>query len=235
MTAALDSDEIRQLLRDDSAGSLRDRVYRTVRHMILSGGLPNGARVSESELAASLEVSRTPLREALRQLLAEGLIEQEQNRSLVVRGFGVRDLLEIFEIRESLDATAARKAAERIEDRELKLLQESIELAEFLIPRERWEDVRREFRRFHELVQAASGNHRLQELLTSLYSYSHHSSLLRRPTQQNAPLTQRDHVKLYEALAAHDGAAAARCAQEHILQEREQLLRLSAAEGSPGE
>ncbi|HWI30287.1 MAG TPA: GntR family transcriptional regulator [Microbacterium sp.] len=90
-----------------------DRAYATLLDEIQSGFLPPGAVLGEVEQAARLGVSRTPLREALGRLSADGLVAQQSARVLVVSGIDAGDIRELFEVRRALEESAARLAAER--------------------------------------------------------------------------------------------------------------------------
>jgi len=95
------------------AARASDRVYDTIREDILSGRLPSGTQLSEVELADRLGVSRTPLREALTRLAAEGLVDTSQGRTGVVPKVSPESVAELFELREALEVHAARLSARR--------------------------------------------------------------------------------------------------------------------------
>src|SRR5512138_3286528 len=103
---------VRTYVSQEADGALRDRVYRGLRTAILARDLVGGDRITELDLAATLDVSRTPLREAFRLLQAEGLVSMSDRRGIVVRGLEIQDLLEIYEIRTPLDALITRKVAQ---------------------------------------------------------------------------------------------------------------------------
>ncbi|HEV2273647.1 MAG TPA: GntR family transcriptional regulator [Acidobacteriaceae bacterium] len=95
----------------NAAGSLRDRAYAYIQRRIASGDLKPETAVSELVLAKELNMSRTPIREALNQLVAEGLLEQTPNRGTLVVQLKRQDIIELYELREALEVYAARKAA----------------------------------------------------------------------------------------------------------------------------
>ena len=101
---------------------LRDRIHDKLRAAILSGELPPGAPIIEAELAARLGASRTPIREALRRLETEGLLEPRGLRGSVVRALDAAEVGCIFEIREALESLAARRAARVISEADLRKL-----------------------------------------------------------------------------------------------------------------
>lgn len=93
-------------------GSLRDRAYAAIQQGIAGGDLKPDAAISEVVLARELNMSRTPVREAISQLVAEGLLEQTPNRGTVVVKLQRQDVIELYELREALEVYAARKAAQ---------------------------------------------------------------------------------------------------------------------------
>ena len=220
--------QVRVVYQREREGALRDRVYRSLRAVILARGFRGGERITEVELSNSLSVSRTPLREAFRLLQAEGLVNLAEGRGIVVRGMEVQDFLEIYEIRAALDGVVARNATVNRSPEFLKRLQENIEISEFLLARERWEDLQEEFRKFHTLLQDACGNARLRDLLSNLQDYSSASSEFTRPTPEHAPSTYADHVRLYDAIKSGDPEAAAKAAIIHVENERAELLQATA-------
>ena len=107
--------------------SLRDQVYDRLRAAILSGDLAPGAPIIEAEIAATLGASRTPVREALRRLETEGMLEPRGNRGSVVRELHLDEVVCIFEIREALETLAARRAARRMDERNYAELERLVE------------------------------------------------------------------------------------------------------------
>src|ERR1700756_3865161 len=93
---------------------LHEEVVGRVRAMLLDGDIPPGARIPERELCEKLEISRTPLREALKVLAAEGLVQLLPNRGARAARFTDRDMRDLFEVCQGLEALAGELAAERI-------------------------------------------------------------------------------------------------------------------------
>lgn len=93
-------------------GSMRERAYAHIQRRIASGELKPDTPISELVLARELEMSRTPVREALNQLVAEGLLEQTPNRGTLVVQLKRQDIIDLYELREALEVYSARKAAQ---------------------------------------------------------------------------------------------------------------------------
>jgi len=106
---------------------IRNVVYDTLRQAILDGSIPPGERLVESELAETLNVSRMPVREAIRKLEAEGLLEHQRRKGVVVKTFSEDDILEIYTLREAMEALAAVQAVRRATNEEIERLERAMD------------------------------------------------------------------------------------------------------------
>jgi len=143
-----------------------DHVFEHIRDGILGGYYVPGQRLIEADVTRELKVSRGPVREAFRRLSAEGLLETIPNRGAQVRRFSRREMLELFQIRGSLEVLAARLAAERCRDNKVRSIFES-EIAPIWrdVPRSPGQDYIRENNQFHDAIVVASGNEQLLKLI----------------------------------------------------------------------
>src|ERR1700730_13928498 len=152
---------LRALLGEQGdSGTTAEAVYRALRHGIVHGQLAPGERLRSDALANELHVSRTPVREALRKLEAEGLVEQSGSR-LVVRALSEQDLTELFYVREALEGMAARLAAENATPTEIVEIKELLKDMETVRRRGDVDALRGLTGEFHQLVCRASHNDRL--------------------------------------------------------------------------
>lgn len=103
-----------------SVSGTHDYVAGSLRQAILSGRMVPGQRLVEADLTRNLGVSRGPVREALRQLTAEGLVEAVPNQTAIVRRYSKREMVELFEVRAEMEALAARRLAERIDEGDIR-------------------------------------------------------------------------------------------------------------------
>src|SRR5436190_23212782 len=103
-----------------NAAMMHDEVVSRLRHLLIEGEIPPGARIPERELCASLSISRTPLREALKVLAAEGLVVLLPNRGSRAAKLTQKDVKDLFEVCEALEATAGELACARITDAQLR-------------------------------------------------------------------------------------------------------------------
>jgi len=189
-------------------------VRETLRQAILSGALAGGTRLVQADVAAQLDVSTTPVREALRDLVADGLILFDPHRGAIVRELDMTELVEVYEIRKALEALAIRRAAERITDQQLaaaKVLQDKMDVETDSVA---WADLNRQF---HALLEDAAGSPRLVAITKSLQDtaaiYVAHSIKVE-PKRIKAG--NREHKALIAALRGRDGDRAAQVLVEHL-------------------
>jgi DNA-binding GntR family transcriptional regulator len=169
-------------------------VYGELRERILNLSLEPGARLHEAELAAELRVSRTPLREALRMLLAEDLVEQLPTGGMLVRRLDLQDMRELYAVRAALESLAAREACQRLTDADLDVLESLVEQMRLLVDHPA--ELTRLGGEFHARIAAIAGNRRCEP-------------------RRRAAL--EDHRALFEALRARDPEAAERTVRDHVL------------------
>lgn len=206
--------------------SLSDRAYEGIRRRIIEVELQPGARLVERDLAAELEVSRIPLREALKRLAAEGLVVLVPRRGALVSPFSPAQVRDLFDLRESLEVLAARLAAERADPAGLELLAASLEAARQATATGDQVRIAAANAAFHAAVVQASGNELLVALMGPLNARLHW--LFRLTAERDAGQQCAEHAELYEAIAAHDPARAAAQALHHVASGREPTLALAA-------
>jgi DNA-binding GntR family transcriptional regulator len=219
-----------------SPSTLREQAYRHIHGKIASGLLTGGSLVSELSLARELGISRTPVREAIRQLIMEGLVEQVPRHGTIVRIPNRRELAELYEVREALESYAVAEAARRIEAADLELLGclygrmrdlgrqlltggaamlEGTALREFLAA-----DMG-----FHLTLIRATGNRRIMQIvgamgvLVRIFGHrrqSHTPGIVRR--------TCRFHARILRAVRRGDADAARRWMVRHLRASKRQSL-----------
>src|SRR5262245_14958847 len=140
--------------------TLWERVHAHLREEILANRLPAGTELQETALAAELGVSRGPVREAIGRLAAEGLVVVRPRRGAVVRELSKGDFLEAYQVREALEAMAARLAAYRLQEEELAQLEQLTETMEEHAERDEVHEFFEANAAFHSALVAASRNRR---------------------------------------------------------------------------
>ena len=196
--------------------TVREYAYRVLYENIMSLKLPPGTAMSEQELSGILHVSRTPVREALRQLDLEGLVEIAPNRGAKVIGISRKDVEDIYHMRARLEGLAARKAAENIKEEELAELEEVILLSEFHVKKPESAQMVRLDGRFHEIMYRASGSRMLEHVLTDFLHYVKMARSHSVKTEHRAQESVKEHKRILEAIRQRDGDLAEQLANEHI-------------------
>lgn len=203
---------------------IRHQVLDLIRKDILSCGFQPGEELREGELADRYSVSKSPVREALHRLSAEGLIETEPRRGHRVARISIADARDILDMRETLEAAAAKKTAREAS---------AADLAALDVYRAADVGCARTFaaynRRFHVGLAVVSGNRRLADAMERLLDAYARICLvsLGRLQDEDGDLSQalRDHCGIIDALQARDGRGAARVSARHIQRSRTQIMR----------
>ena len=203
-------------LQPASGLRLSEQVYESLVEMIVRGELAPGQPVSEVELARSLNVSRTPIHEAVKQLVKDGLVLQAANRRPEVVRFGVDDIQDIYEMRRILESEAAAKAADRIDLPTLKRLEAGIKKFRSektsAVSIMNWVKLDDEF---HSAITAASGSSRLAadidryRLMHRVFNRSHTDpSVLDQAAEE--------HMRILDALKRRSPEDSRQAMREHI-------------------
>ena len=195
-----------------------DLAYARLRELVLSGALPPGSVLPQGALARQLGVSTTPLREALRRLAQQGLVELGAHRDARVTPLDAAEARDLVELRQSLDPLAARLAAERRTPADLAAMRSALASLEALPPDPTVAQLAGH-RRFHAAVYTASQNRLLVESLDGLWDktdrYRRHALALGRSDAEAADRAH-EHQLLLEAVADRDGEAAEALMRRHV-------------------
>ncbi|MBQ6848380.1 MAG: GntR family transcriptional regulator [Clostridia bacterium] len=195
--------------------SLADQVFDQIEKDILSGKYSRGEIITESKLSIELGVSRTPIREALRRLSQEHLIEESGKGSVVV-GISENDLDDIFLIRKQLECEAAAMATKNHTAEQLAELKETLELQEFYVTKSDTEHIKHMDNKFHRILYKLTGSNTFYDILVPLHKKI---QKYRKASLQNgsrAEASVLEHRKIYEAIADRNEQLAAKYALEHI-------------------
>ncbi|MEE1330073.1 MAG: GntR family transcriptional regulator, partial [Acutalibacteraceae bacterium] len=195
--------------------SLADQVFDHLENDILSGKYQRGEVLTESKLCAEMGVSRTPIREALRRLEQEHIIEESGKGSVVI-GINEKDLEDIFLIRKSLECMAASLAAKNRTDEQLKDLKEALEFQEFYLHKNDPDQIKLMDNRFHETLYKLSGSTTFYDTLVPLHKKIQKYRRASVENSSRAAASVAEHRKIYEAIEAQNSTAAAKYASEHV-------------------
>lgn len=201
-------------------------AYRQLKEALLRGQIPMGARIHELELAASWRVSRTPIRDALRRLEAEGLVHAVPRRGVVVPRLSLAEAEELYEIREVLETRAARRAAERATpefDARLNTMIRQFGTALKAGDTEQMVVIDRDC---HASIAEVGGNTRLARAIDALRAQLQVVSARGFAGKGRAARSFREMAKLITAIRARDPARAETAMREHITSLREDLVHV---------
>jgi DNA-binding GntR family transcriptional regulator len=208
-----------------------DRVYNAVRSGILAGEYELGSRLGEVELATAFGVSRTPVREALRRLGSEGLLETLPNRGARVRSWSTKELDDIFDVRSLLEGHAAAHAAGRTELTDLTHLSALCDGMDAASggPEVDYDKLAELNGELHSYIHMLSGNALLPELIRSVTQLPVVGSTFRRYSPEQMRRSMSQHRELVEALGAADGQWAEAVMRTHVLSARHAALSSALA------
>ena len=195
--------------------SLADQVFERLEAEILSGKYQRGEVVTELQLCAELGVSRTPVREALRRLSQEHLIE-DSPRGTVVLGVVRKDFEDMCAIRLRIEGLAVRGFIDNLTDDSLRQLREAVEFQEFYLNKSDPDHIKAMDSRFHELIYQNCGSAILCDTLSPLHKKVQKFRRLSIEQAGRAETSVKEHRAIYEAIAAKDADLAERLMNEHI-------------------
>lgn len=209
--------------------SLQEQTYQALRAAILSGELSSGQRLVETQLAKKLQVSRTPIREAMRQLQHEDLVTLGSDHVLRVATISLTDAAQLYDCRIALEQLSVAGACQNVTDAQLQDLNLMVMQAEKLVkskpsPLTNFQLLDLDYR-FHRLLAESSGNLWLRSLLDRVFDKM---MLLRIQTiQSNRDVLEirTEHRRIYEAVRDRDCAAASQTIKNHLVAAKERVTR----------
>jgi len=204
---------------------LSKKVYRILKARIIKGDLKPGEKILEVNIAEQLGVSRTPIREALRELAAEGFVKMIPNQGMAVNNVSIEDIKEVLQIRKLLEGFAASIAAKKINKGEIKKLEKIIEKMNISISKDDvlvYSDLNGEF---HNLILNICGNKRLIKICTNLNGSDHRFRIRAlRDNSERLKYSLKEHQEIVEALKRKDAEQAERLSKKHINNVLENIL-----------
>ena len=204
--------------------SIADQVFEVLELNILSGQYERGELLTEIRLSEQLGVSRTPIREALRRLEQEHIIEST-SKGVKVIGISREDIADICAIRLRLEGLAARWAAERADESGIAQLKEIVELQEFYTQKEDPDSIKNADSRFHQTIYALCGSTCMRDTLEPLHRKLLKYRRVSVSRQSRAQKSLEEHRAIYQAIADHDGENAERLTVLHVENARDSILK----------
>lgn len=223
MRRKLSSYDVKQEVTDKY--SLRGRVFHKLREDILSGKYKDHEELKEVAIGDEMGVSRTPVREAFRQLELEGLIQIIPNKGAYVTGITEKDVKDIYMIRSLLEGLCARWATEHITKEQMEEMEENVYLAKFHASKGHLEQLAELDNRFHDILYEACNSKMLEHQLKDFHQYV---LRVRKKTLANAnrgPQSNEEHEKIMEAIKDKDAALAETLANQHMINAYENMVK----------
>lgn len=196
--------------------SLSTSLFTDIRENIMNGKYSAGERITENRICNEFGVSRTPVREAFKQLELEGLIENIPNRGAFVIGFSEQDIHDIYELRKAIEIKAIKWAIERISDEELKDLQEAYDLMEFYTMKKdavRMQDMNSNF---HEIIYQSTHSRFLEQVLKSYQFYIMKTRKAALQVEDRLNDVLKEHKRILEAIYNKDIQEGKKAVIEHL-------------------
>jgi DNA-binding GntR family transcriptional regulator len=203
-----------------------EQVHNFLRERIISGDYPGGTRLKTEELASLLGISRMPIREALRQLHAEGLVEIKRNQGASVVTLSPADIIELFSIRAVLEGLACREAVSRLTEKDIKVLEGLlVQMQDRRDGRVRWLT---RHDRFHDYLCGVSGMARLLQQITLIRNQTRPYIRLYIMTHDNPEPEGLEHQTLLDVVMSGDANWAETTMRRHVIENGESIVAFLA-------
>ena len=205
--------------------SLRGRVFHRLREDILSGKYKENDELKEVTIGEELGVSRTPVREAFRQLELEGLIQIVPNKGAYVTGITEKDVKDIYMIRSLLEGLCARWATEHITKEQMEEMEENVYLAKFHAQKGHYDQLAVLDNRFHEIMYEACNSKMLEHQLKDFHDYV---LRVRKKTLANVnrgTKSNEEHEQIMEAIKSKNAEKAEMLANRHMINAYENMVK----------
>lgn len=197
--------------------SLRGKVYDRIREDILNGVYKEHEELKEATLGEKMGVSRTPVREALRQLELEGLVEIIPNKGARVTGITKKDIEDIYQIRYLLEGLSARWATEHVTEEQIDKMEETLYLTDFHAGKGNFAQVYDLDSQFHELMYEASGSKMLNHILSDFHMYVTRIRKTSLASVTRSKNSTEEHRAILEAIKERNADKAEEYAHNHVL------------------
>jgi DNA-binding GntR family transcriptional regulator len=207
-----------------------DLVFNSLLEDILSGRMKPGEKLNINEISERLGVSRTPIREALKQLVSAGLVENEPHRSPFVKKLSVAEIIELYCIRAALDGIASRLASFHLDDGHIGELERLCSLMESLSEVSQYTETLDANFRFHSSIYAAAESPRLQELCLQFYRHSDQYRHLNMNIPGSHAQICAEHREIVKAFRGRDSSGAEEATRRHYFNV---ARRIAASVGAP--
>ena len=203
---------------------IREIAYEVLKQAIISGEIPAGERIVETDYAERLHISRTPLREALRKLERDGLVEYVLRRGVVVRAFSVEDVEEIYTIRNTLETLTLPAIIEKATDEQIADLKRRLAEMDELMERDDVEGISPLAREFHSAITAISGQYRILRVIEGQDEFIRRFSAMAIRQENRRSAAHQEHYQLVEMIEKRDLPGFQELMQKHIERSKEKCI-----------
>ena len=210
---------------EKSGQPLSAGLYTELQTGILSGSIPDGSKLTEQALCKKYNVSRTPVREAFRQLEADGLIENIPNRGAFVTGLTKRDISDLFDLRGLFEVQAVEWAIKRMTSEDIDQLAETVDFMEFYTLKSDVDKVLNFNSQFHNIIYAGTKDRMIQKTLAIYQTYLKHSAPAKTYSGDYLKTILDEHKAIFEAFETQNAAAGRKAMEYHM--EQSKLRRIA--------
>ncbi|KKY00660.1 GntR family transcriptional regulator [Paraclostridium benzoelyticum] len=212
-------------VENDDIRPIREIVLHEIRNAIFEGKLNQGDRLIENHIAERMGVSRTPVREALRQLEIEGLAVNVPRKGTLVKGISKEDAIEIYDIREVLEGLVSRLACLHITRLEIRRLNEIISIMEESIKNSNNSEYIKAHNEYNQILLNASKNKRLIERLETIYDYLKSLRRISLMTNERREEAIKEHKDIVKAIEIGDEELAEKVARIHVYNAKKAFIK----------
>ena len=191
-----------KLLTGDT--SLAEEITSILRSRIITGEYEMGEKLIENKIAKELKVSRTPVRDAFKQLTKDGLVEYVPNKGCFAKGFSKKDMADIYKVRRTVEQLAIEMAIENKDEETMQKLREQLEVMNFYTEQKMSDRLLQANEDFHNLIYQMTKSRFIVQVLKSYQDYVHLARKSTLSKETNLPEIYQEHVRILEALEAGD-------------------------------
>ena len=206
--------------------SISDIIFKSIESDILSGVYKSGDVLSENKLATRYEVSRTPVREAIKRLEQEDLIEYSGTKMVKVLGITKNDVIDIYRLRLSIEADAVIKAAENMTDSDFNELSKIVDLQEFYDDKNDAENMNAEDSKFHDRIYELANSNIYHTILTELHKKIRQYRKVSQSKGIRGKQSVKEHRAILDAMRVKDENLIRQLTNEHVLNARNNIISL---------
>ena len=195
---------------------LNQKVYRALKEAIIKGVLEPGTKLLENKIAEEMHVSRTPVREAMQKLVAEGFVKTTPNQTMVVTEVSLEDIKEVLQIRGVLEGLAARVAAKKITSQEIDELEEIVIQMDLYVAKKDLTSYCKVDKEFHNLILNVCGNKWIINICDNLVNFIYRYQIRFLSFPRRLKCSLEEHRKIMESLKKHNSEDVDRLSQIHM-------------------